>query len=157
MLLNIPHGSGMLLNVTVDEAAAKGVSTAEIEAAVASKTAVMDRDTKRSAINQTAGDTLSLLGTASDAATIAVLAGAAIMSALEETTSYAAFRTKAYDAMSAISGEHDPVDIANAFLAKVAAGTIRLPALEKGIVTVLAEVEARSNAVAQALQPLPPA
>lgn len=108
----------------------------------------------RSEIKKTAGDTLSLLGTASDAATIAVLAGAAIMSALEEED-YASFQTAALAKMGAISGEHDPIEIANAFLSSVAGGTIRLPALEKGIVAVLAEVEARGNAVAEALDPTP--
>jgi hypothetical protein len=76
------------------------------------------------------------------------------MASLDETTSYSAFRTKANAYMKSISGDHDPTEIAKAFLAAIASGDVRMPALEKGIVDVLAEVTKRSNAVAQAINPV---
>lgn len=111
-----------------------------------------DKIRVREAIQRDAGDTLSLLGTTSDAATIAVLVGACVMASLDEDT-FAKFRAKASGYMNAISGDHNPTEIAQAFLASLAAGEVRLPALEKGIVPVLAEVTARGNAVAEAINP----
>lgn len=111
-----------------------------------------ERSAVRQKIANQAGDPLSLLGTTSDAATIAVLVGACFMGSLDETT-FAAFRTKAKAYMDGISGDHDPTQIAQSFLASLAAGEVRLPALEKGIVPVLAEVTQRGNAVAEAINP----
>ena len=116
------------------------------------KSTAVVRDEVRAKIREKAGDPLSLLGTTSDASTIAVLVGACFMASLDEDT-FAKFRAKAKGYMKAISGEHDPTEIAQAFLASVAAGEVRLPALEKGIVAVLAEVTARGNAVAEAINP----
>lgn len=114
-------------------------------------------EAQKSAVRQriaaNAGDPLSLLGTTSDAATIAVLVGACFMAALDEKTSYATFRANANAYMKSISGDHDPTEIAKAFLASLAAGEVRLPALEKGIVEVLGEVTLRGNAVAEAINP----
>lgn len=110
------------------------------------------RDEVRAKIHSQAGDPLSLLGTTSDAATISVLVGACFMASLDEDT-FAKFRAKANGYMNAISGDHDPTEIAQAFLASLAAGDVRLSALEKGIVPVLAEVTARGNAVAEAINP----
>lgn len=118
----------------------------KVAAAVAARQSVRDK------ISKSAGDQLSLLGTTSDAATIAVLVGACFMAALDQDT-FDKFRAAANGYMNAISGDHDPTEIAQAFLDSLAAGEVRLPALEKGIVPVLAEVTARGNAVAEAINP----
>ncbi|MGH1579084.1 hypothetical protein [Planktotalea sp.] len=115
--------------------------------------AQQDRDVVRARIAQSAGDTLSLLGTTSDAGTIAVLVAACFMAALDEETGYKEFRAKANALMAGISGDHDPTEIATSFLSDVASGVIRLPALEKGIVEVLAEVTERGTAVSKAIRP----
>ncbi|MEH6521229.1 hypothetical protein [Sulfitobacter sp.] len=138
---------------SAETAKASGVPDEFIAGAQSAINALKGRDAIRSKIESDAGDPLSLLGTTSDAATIAVLMGACFMASLDETTSYGAFRTKANAYMQGLSGEHDPTEIAQEFLSKVASGGIRLPALEKGIVPVLAEVTARGNAVAEAINP----
>lgn len=154
MLINIVQPDGaQILNTTAELALAAGVDQSLIDTAVADAVGRERRKEVRGKINATAGDTLSLLGTTSDASTIAVLVGACFMASLDETTSYGAFRAKATAYMDAISGEHDPTQIAQAFLASLAAGEVRLPALEKGIVEVLAEVTERGNAVAEAINP----
>ena len=132
-----------------NRATAWEMSAEELEALAALRT----RNQIRNRITANAGDTLSLLGTTSDAATIAVLVSACFMAALDEKTGYKEFRAKANAMMAGISGDHDPTEIAQAFLANVASGAIRLPALEKGIVEVLAEVTERGTAVAEAIHP----
>jgi len=135
---------------------AAGLTEGAIAEAEATLAAAESKGYIRAQINSKAGDTLSLLGTTSDASTIAILVGACFMASLDEKTSYSAFRTKANAFMQAISGDHDPTGIASAFLAAVQSGQIRLPALEKGIVAVLAEVTERGNIVAEAINPSAP-
>jgi hypothetical protein len=143
---------GMMIGTNRQDAEAAGLTNEAIIEAEALMVAAENREQIRANINRDAGDMLSLLGTASDATSIAVLVGACFMAALEET-SYAAFRTTALASMQSISGDQDPVDITKGFLASVVSGDIRLPALEKGIVAVLAEVQTRGNAVAEVLNP----
>jgi hypothetical protein len=153
MKINVTSNDMTTLDTTPEQALEAGHSPDAVAAAVKTREAEIHRDTVRADIAKNAGDTLSLLGTTSDASTIAVLVGACFMASLDETTSYSAFRAKANAFMQAISGEHDPTEIAKAFLASVQAGDVRLPALEKGIVEVLAEVTERGNAVAEAIAP----
>ncbi len=153
MTFDITEDGRVTLSVTRNDAVALGYSEAAILAAEQHANALQDRGLVRAKIEAQAGDGLSLLGTTSDAATIAILVSACFMASLDEGTGYAAFRAKANAFMQAIAGEHDPTEIAQAFLTNVASGEIRLPALEKGIVEVLAEVTARGNAVAEAINP----
>jgi hypothetical protein len=152
VLLSFEHG-GMIYNDAA-KAIAAGADPVAVQAAQDAIDGIAKRDVIRGQIEREAGDVPSLLGTTSDAATIAILVGACFMASLDEKTSYSAFRAKANAYMQAISGDYDPTEIAQAFLAAVAAGDVRLPALEKGIVDVLAEVTKRSNAVAQAINPV---
>lgn len=152
VLLSFEHG-GMIYN---DAAMAieAGADPVAVQAAQDAIDGIGNRDVIRGKIEREAGDIPSLLGTTSDAATIAVLVGACFMASLDEKTSYSAFRAKANAYMKEISGDNDPTEIAKAFLAAIASGDVRMPALEKGIVDVLAEVTKRSNAVAQAINPV---
>lgn len=155
MELNVIRSDGrMVLGTTREQALAAGESEAEIAAAEEVLAQTKARTDVRARIHSSAGDIPSLLGTASDVASIGVVVGACVVAALEEETDYADFRTLALDALQAVSGDHDPILIAKAFLADVAAGTLRIPALEKGITVVLAEVNTRGNAVAEALNPI---
>ncbi len=140
-------------NWSLEDAVAAGIPKEVVDAAITESQKTSARSVVRGNISREAGDTLSLLGTTSDAATIAILVGACFMASLDEETSYAKFRAKVNGYMKALSGDHDPTEIAQAFLASLAAGEVRLPALEKGIVPVLAEVTARGTAVADAIYP----
>lgn len=156
MRFNIAEGARVTLSTTRKEAEALGYTEEAIAASEAHGEDLKARGVIRARIERDAGDILSLLGTTSDASTIAVLVGACFMASLDEETSYGAFRTKANAFMQAISGDHDPIEIAASFLAAVQSGQIRLPALEKGIVAVLAEVTERGNIVAEAINPSAP-
>jgi hypothetical protein len=153
-MINMIHDGVFYPDFTPEDALRLGIPAVVVDAALGVAMAAEAKAGVRRNIERDAGDTLSLLGTTSDAATIAVLVGACFMASLDETTSYSAFRTKATAYMAAISGPHDPTEIAQAFLASLAAGEVRLPALEKGIVEVLDEVKTRGNAVAQAINPV---
>lgn len=157
MNFSITHEGRTTIDTDRETAIALGYPEAKIDAAEMAALQLMQRDRVRAEISEKAGDALSLLGTTSDAATIAVLVSACFMASLDEGTGYSAFRAKANAFMQGIAGEHDPTEIAQAFLTNVASGEIRLPALEKGIVEVLAEVTARGNAVAEAINPSTPA
>ena len=150
VLLSFEHG-GMIYNDTA-MAIEAGADPVAVQAAQDAIDGIGNRDVIRGKIEREAGDIPSLLGTTSDAATIAVLVGACFMASLDEPTDEA-FRQKAKSHMKSISGDHDPTEIAQAFLTSLASGTVRLPALEKGIVDVLAEVTDRGNAVAEAINP----
>lgn len=156
MLINISEGGRVTLNTTREEAEELGYTEEAIATAEAHGASLKARGVIRARIEKDAGDTLSLLGTTSDASTIAVLVSACFMASLDEGTGYAAFRAKANAFMQAISGDHDPTKIAADFLAVVQSGAIRIPALEKGIVAVLAEVTERGNIVAEAISPSAP-
>lgn len=150
-LLNIEH-EGVVYN-NAKSALAAGADPVKVQWAQEAVNSLPDRDVIRGKIESEAGDVPSLLGTTSDAATIAVLVSACFMASLDESDNWRAFRDKAYAYMKSISGEHDPTEIAQDFLASVGSGDVRFPALEKGIVSVLQEVTKRANAVAQAINP----
>jgi len=122
MLLNIKLENGYLTDTDREAATALGIPEADIVAAEVIAEKLRERTIIRERIEKEAGDIPSLLGTTSDAATIAV---------------------------------QDPNEIANLFLEKVLSGELRFPAMEKGIVTVLAEVMQRGPAVADAMYPEP--
>lgn len=151
--MTVTDGGKTYANWTEEELRAANVDAALIDAAVAAHEKIAGTAVIRGKISETAGDHLSLLGTTSDVAAIAILACASFVASLDETTDFAAFCAKATAYMQSVSGEQDPIAIAQQFLATVAAGDIRIPALEKGIVAVIEEVSARSNAVAEALNP----
>jgi len=110
------------------------------------------RDMKRRRIDAMAGDTQSLLGTTSDAASLALLGVIGLMYALTEETSYSTYRRRLTDVLEDLAPGRDLRAIATDFLDQIKAGSIRVPLLEKGFDTVLAEISARSTAVAEALE-----
>ena len=155
MLLNIKLENGYLTDTDREAATALGIPEADIVAAEVIAEKLRERTIIRERIEKEAGDIPSLLGTTSDAATIAVLVAAVFMASLEKDAGFSVFREKATGLMAQIAGEQDPNEIANLFLEKVLSGELRFPAMEKGIVTVLAEVMQRGPAVADAMYPEP--
>lgn len=95
----------------------------------------------REGIEAAAGDTLSLLGTASDGAQLLLFHMATLVKGLSTANSLAEVR----DATDAF------MPLADAFLGKVAADEVKLPFKLKGEEAVMAEIETRATAVAEAL------
>ncbi len=95
----------------------------------------------RAQIESQAGDTLSLLGTASDGAQLLLYHLATLVKGLSTANSLAEVR----DATAAFNL------LAEAFLAKVAAGEVKLPFQLKGEAAVMTEIETRATAVSDAL------
>lgn len=125
--------------VPIEEvAAASGVAVEEV---TVEYTALEQRDAIRRAISAQAGDTLSLLGTASDGAQLLLFHMATLVKGLSTANSLAEVR----DATDAF------MPLADAFLGKVAAGEVKLPFQLKGEAAVMTEIETRATAVADAL------
>lgn len=114
-------------------------------------TAAEQRDLIRAEIASHAGDTLSVLGTTADAAALSTLGMCALTVAVAQGTSWASFKTAFTDAIASMAGEQDMAALSAAFLAKVASGEVKVPALAKGIDEVIADIEQRSTAVSDAL------
>ncbi len=95
----------------------------------------------RAQIESQAGDTMSLLGTASDGAQLLLYHLATLVKGLSTAGSLAEMR----DATDAFT------PLAEAFLAKVAAGEVKLPFQLKGEEAVMQEIETRATAVSDAL------
>lgn len=95
----------------------------------------------RAHIAAQAGDTLSLLGTASDGAQLLLYHVATLVKGLSTANSLAEVR----DATDAFA------PLADAFLTKVAAGEVKLPFQLKGEAAVMTEIETRATAVSDAL------
>ena len=138
-----------LIGADADAARAAGFSETAIEEAEARAAALAARDAIRGRIDQTAGDVPSLLGTTADTAAVALLGVLAAVAALDDGDSpdawIAGFRAR-LDAL----GDDLPAQ-ADAFLGAIAAGAIRVPALAKGFDRVVADIAARSTAVADAM------
>ena len=95
----------------------------------------------RQRIDERAGDSLSLLGTTSDAAALVVFGLASLVAKLSTANSLAEVRAAA-----------EPfADMSAEFLAKVEAGDVKLPFMAKGIEATIAEIETRATAVTEAL------
>lgn len=95
----------------------------------------------RAEVTKQGGDIESMLGTTSDAASLAVyglanlVAGIAAADSLEDVKAAA-------QPFAALSAD---------FLAKVESGEVKLPFLQKGINTVVADIETRATAVSDAI------
>ncbi len=95
----------------------------------------------RRTITKDAGDVASLLGTTSDAASLAIYGLATLVAKLSTAQSLAEAREAAAPFAALSAG----------FLAKVESGDVKLPFLIKGIESVVADIEARSTAVSDAI------
>lgn len=95
----------------------------------------------REGIAASAGDTLSLLGTASDGAQLLLYHMAKMTQGLASANSLAEVREATVDF----------APLADALLAKVSSGDVKLPFLVKGEAEVMAEIENRATAVSEAL------
>ena len=82
---------------------------------------------------------------------MATLGICALTVAVKQATSWATFQTAYLDAIDQLAGDNDMAAVSAAFLAKVGDGTVKVPAVEKGIDVVVEEVEARSTAVSNAI------
>lgn len=122
-----------------------GVIDGEIDPAKVERVPQTPGETKslvREAITDTAGDTLSLLGTTSDGSQLLLFHLAKLVTGLAAAQSLEDMRTAA--------AEFEPT--ASAFLANVDSGAVKLPFQLKGEATVMAEIETRATAVTEALQ-----
>lgn len=110
-----------------------------------------EKSAVRQRIEKSGGDTLSMLGTTADAAAIATLGIAALTVAVSGAANYAEFKAAYLAALGKLGGDHDMVQISADFLAKIEAGEVMIPAMVKGVGSVIGDIETRSTAVAQAL------
>ncbi|KUI98984.1 hypothetical protein [Vibrio sp. MEBiC08052] len=99
------------------------------------------KDAIRSDIAQTAGDSLSLLGTTSDVALLLLFEVAKMAQDIHSATS-----------LEDVKEAAKPInDLFNSLVMKVNNGEVKLPYLEKGIDVVMNEIEQRSTLVTDAL------
>lgn len=96
----------------------------------------------RQKIHANAGDTESMLGTTSDAASLAVYGLAALVAELATAESLEDVRAAAAP-FAALSAD---------FLAQIESGEVKLPFLAKGIDVVVDDIKTRATAVSDALQ-----
>jgi len=100
----------------------------------------------RSRIHAEVGDVLSLLGTASDGASLAFLSTVAMTVAIADSPDFATFQTN-YIAIVEGMSEESVVDASRAFLAGIQSGDIVLPPMAKGFDEVVAELISRGHGV----------
>ena len=95
----------------------------------------------RSGIDKNAGDTASMIGTTTDATQLLLFGFATLIKNLNTASSIAEVRQAAapFD------------DLATGFLSKVESGEVKLPFQQKGISTVVSDIENRATAVADVL------
>lgn len=111
----------------------------------------------RTEIQQQAGDTLSLLGTTSDAAQVLVLFACADAVALAQAKDFAGYQKARMDSLAALSGGAEGaanmVQMAGKLLTDVQSGAVIMPFLVKPekATGVFADVAARGTGVAQVL------
>jgi len=92
-----------------------------------------------------------MLGTTSDAAALATLGVAALTVSIASSANYTEFKNAFLGALGELAGDQDMVAISTSFLGKIKTGEVIIPAMAKGIGLVIADIEARSTAVSQAL------
>lgn len=100
----------------------------------------------RQKIEKTAGDQLSQSGTISDATHLLLYGVASLVAKLATANSVAEVR----EAAAPFAG------LSGAFLGKVADGSVRLPMMAKPLESVVADIERRATAVADAIAPVSP-
>ena len=142
MQLTVTHNSKTFANFDRHELEAAGVPAdviAEAEALVAATDA---RGSIRREIDQTAGDTLSILGTASDGAQLIIYQLSKLAKSLSEANSLAEMRAAALPL----------ADLTAGFLAGVESGDVKLTCLVKGEAQVITDIEQRATAVAEVFE-----
>lgn len=95
----------------------------------------------RERITATAGDPQTLLGTTADATQLLMYGFCSLISKLSSAKSLAEVRDSA--------NEFEPM--ATSFLGKVQSGQVKLPFMEKGVESVVNDIETRATAVAEVL------
>ncbi len=103
-----------------------------------------ERQKKRLEIERLVGDDKSLLGTTADSASLTLLALAEVMVAIDESPDYATLQTKIKQSKFLPSSKD--------LLAKVSDGSVKLPALAKGIDSVYGDIVSRLTGVANILE-----
>lgn len=143
LIKTITDGEKTSLNVTAEEAAALGYSSAVIAAAMATATGSVRRDDVRARITQTAGDIPSLLGTAADALQMLLVHVAGLSAAIANAKDLAAIKAAAQPL----------ADLTAPLLKQIADGDVRMPFAVKGEAAVMVDIAIRATAVADALSP----
>lgn len=141
MNFDITHDGRTTLNVDRETAVKLGYPTDAIEAAENEMLQKAARETVRQNIFARAGDRDSILGTTADGAQLLLYGFASLVAALNKANSLADVREAAAPF----------ADLATSFLAKVESGDVKLPFQAKGMENVVADIETRATAVADAL------
>ena len=139
-------GDSEYLNVPADSLLEIGVPEEQAQTMIAEATAQQKQRDQvehiRSAIQSNAGDTLSLLGTTSDATQLLLYGFTTLIAKLHTANSLAEVREAAAPFAELSAG----------FLAKVEGGEVKLPFMVKGLDSVVSDIEQRATAVAEVLQ-----
>ena len=96
----------------------------------------------RSQISNAAGDTESLLGTTTDATQFLLYGFTTLIAKLHTANSLAEMRQAAVPF----------ADLSADFIAKIDAGEVKLPFMNKGLKSVISDIEQRATAVAKVLE-----
>ena len=139
-------GDSEYLNVPADSLLEIGVPEEQAQTMIAEATAQQKQRDQvehiRSAIQSNAGDTLSLLGTTSDATQLLLYGFTTLIAKLHTANSLAEVREAAAPFAELSAG----------FLAKVEGGEVKLPFMVKGLDSVVSDIEQRATTVAEVLQ-----
>lgn len=151
--LNIVGDGRQTLGTTREQALELGYTEEEISLAEVAAASSEQKAVVRARIKVAAGDTLSILGTTSDASTVSLIVASCLISSLVGASDFKAFKDAAITSISGALGGDNPGDVFAKFLADVDSDVSRLPALEKGFETVLHDVIDRGTSVSNAISP----
>jgi hypothetical protein len=106
------------------------------------------RSRVRHAIARDVGDTPTLLGITSDAATLSLMALMAHTKALSETSDFDGYKTRYLELINDLGGASDPVALSSGLVDDAIDGSLKFPALLKGWAEVCGDVRASGTIVA---------
>ena len=106
----------------------------------------------RQGISENGGDIPSLLGTASDVASLSLIHAMATVVAEDQSGGdFAKFIEIKHGLLDTIAGDHSFAEIAAQFLGAIQSGEVKIPLMVKGLPKVMEEISERSNAVFAAI------
>lgn len=152
-MISLKHNGSEYVNWLEGDLLAAGIPQGAIDTAKASQQSEASLSEKRTAIQASAGDSLSLLGTTADAAAISTLAVASLAVTLSQSQDFLTFKASLLTALNGLASNQDMVPISALFLSRVQSGAVRIPVMTKDLGVVISEIEARSTAVADVLDP----
>lgn len=152
LIAELVTGEKIFVNIDEDQAKKLGIPDADITAALGKQNAVNQLKATRSEIAASVGDTQSIVGSLADTISLLVAATAADIVALEENTTFAAYRTQKLETLHALAGEDANIaQLMNSLLTGIQSGDIILTAKVKGLENVMNDVTTRSTKAARVL------